>query len=371
MDGDCWQRKAQGSSNGEGSSMHHVISETESFKRRLQDRLETCNEAIIATAFFTKGAFDDLRDLVEAALDRKARITFLLGRYGYVTEPSAVQGLLRLGRQSGAHQRVLFDGDFYFHYKLALFKDQGRPVVIIGSSNVTPKGLSSSGEDNVEIVGEKGLYDRLKQDLGDRLENGVDAQSALAEYTALYKKYSRLRHAIDRANQTGARVLRTSRRRRVITPRLDSSTMTQMPYCNIIGFEPDRKIIQNAARVVSSADKSGPSFPNTWFKTTQQDWRRYKRGRPFLMADDKAKNLGVAICTKPDSVLDSTSRHAYIVFFRYMRGRKFHFKNRKSYERQRSQLRAGNKYVLGTAAIRAAEKVLNALARKRIVPVHG
>ena len=351
--------------------MHHVISETETFRRRFQDRLETCSEAIIATAFFTKDAFDDLKDLIEAALERKARITFLLGRSGYITEPSAVRGLLRLGRQSGAYQRVLFDSDFDFHYKLALFKDLGRPVVIIGSSNVTRKGLSSSGEDNVEIVGEKGLYDRLKRDLGDRLEIGVDARSALDEYTALYKKYSRLRRAIDKANQTGARLLRTSSRRRVITPRLDFSTMTQMPYCNITGFEDDRRVNRNATRVVSRAQKSGPSFPNTWFRTQQQDWRHYRRGCHFLMADDKSKNLGIATCTKSDSVLDSTSRHAYIVFFRYVRGRKFHFKNRKTYERQRSQLRAGNKYVLGVASIRTAEKVLNALARARNLAIRG
>jgi HKD family nuclease len=351
--------------------MHHVISETESFRRRLCDRLETCSEGIIATAFFTKGAFDDLRDLIESAIDRKARLTFLVGRYGYVTEPSAVQGLLRFAKRPGAHQRVLFDADFSFHYKLALFKDEGRPVVIIGSSNVTPKGLSSIGENNIEIVGEKGLYDRLKQDLEDRLENGVDAQTALAEYTVLYKRYSRLRRAIERANQTGARELRTSRRRRDMTPNLDFSSITQMPYCNITGIERDRKIIRNAARVVSTAQKSGPSFPNTWFRTTQQDWRLYKRGRPFLMADDKAKNLGVAICTERDSVLDSNSRHANIVFFRYMRGRKFHFKNRKSYERQRSHLRAGKKDVLGAAAVRSAVKVLNALARKRIALLRG
>jgi HKD family nuclease len=351
--------------------MHHVISETESFKRRLQDRLETCTEAIIATAFFTKGAFDDLRDLVERALDRKARITFLLGRYGYVTEPSAVKGLLHLARKPGTHQRVLFDGDFYFHYKLALFRDQGRPVVIIGSSNVTPKGLSSSGEDNVEIVGEQGLYGRLKQDLGDRLEHALDAESALAEYTVLYKKYSRLRKAIDRANQAGARTLDTSMRRRVVPRRLDLSTITQMPYCNITGFESDRKINENAKRVAKSEGKSGPSFPNVWVKTTKQDWRCYRDGMHFLVADDKARILGFAMCTKRDSVLDSNSRHAYIVFYRYVRGRKFYFSNRKTYEKQRSQLRAGNKNVLGAAAIRVAEKVINAIARRRVAAVHG
>jgi HKD family nuclease len=253
--------------------MHHVISETETFGRRLLDRIETCSEALIATAFFTKRAFDELKEPIKDALSRKANITFLLGRYGYVTDPEAVKGLLRLGRQPGARMRVLFDGDFYFHYKVALFRDEGRKVVILGSSNVTPKGLSSQGEDNVEIVGEKGLYGRLKQDLGDRQENSLDAGSALAEYTVLYKKYSHLRKAIGRANQTGARILRTSMRRRIITRRLDLSMMTQMPYCNITGFEPDRRINENAKRIATSAGKSGPSFPNVWLKTTKQDWR--------------------------------------------------------------------------------------------------
>ena len=77
--------------------MHHVISETESVARRLRDRLSTCTEGWIATAFFTYGAFDELRDAIEDALGRGATLTFLLGRYDYVTEPRAVKALLRLG----------------------------------------------------------------------------------------------------------------------------------------------------------------------------------------------------------------------------------------------------------------------------------
>jgi HKD family nuclease len=118
--------------------MHHVISDAESIRARLLDRLETCSDGVIATAFFTHGAFQELKDAIRAALNRGATLRFLIGRYDYVTDPNAVKELLRLGTQKNSQLQVRFDADFLFHYKLALFRDEGRYVVIVGSSNLTP-----------------------------------------------------------------------------------------------------------------------------------------------------------------------------------------------------------------------------------------
>jgi HKD family nuclease len=343
--------------------MHHVISETETFGRRLLDRIETCSEAFIATAFFTKGAFDELRDAVRDALRRKAAMTFLLGRYDYVTDPAAVTALLRLARLPSARLRVLFDGDFYFHYKLALFRDEGRQVVILGSSNVTPKGLSSKGEDNVEIFGEKALYDRLKKDLWDRAETAYDAEKELAEYSRLYRKYKRLRVARNRANRAGAR--RSRKPTRQSTPRLDLSAMRRLVYCNIDDTVDDDKITQNAEREVRRARKSGLSFPNIWFQGARRDQRLYKPRERFLIANDINRIIGIASCTKVAEVLDGNSRRTYIVFYRYERRRKFKINKEESYLKFRSHLRAGNKDVLGPAAIRTAQEVLKRLSRQQ------
>jgi HKD family nuclease len=339
--------------------MHHVISETETFRRRLQDRLETSSEVFIATAFFTKRAFDELKEPIKEAIGRSARITFLLGRFDYVTEPSAVQGLLRLARHSNARVRVLFDGDFYFHYKLALFRDEGRQVVVVGSSNVTPKGLSSKGEDNVEIIGEKALYDRLKKDLRDRLETAYEAEKELAEYSRLYRKYKKLRIARDRANRAGA--IRSRKPTRQGLPRLDLSAMQRLVYCNINDIVDDDKVARNAEREVQRARKSGLSFPNIWFQGTRGDQRLYKRGERFLIANDINRIIGIASCTKVAEVLDSNSRRAFIVFYRYERRRKFKIKKETSYLKCRGDLRAGSKEVFGPAAIQTVQQVLNKL----------
>ncbi len=332
------------------------------------DRLETCSDGIIATAFFTHAAFQELQDAIHAALNRGANLTFLIGRYDYVTDPKAVKALLRLGRLPNARLRVLFDADFLFHYKLALFRDEGRYVVLVGSSNITPKGLSSRGEDNVEIIGHKGLYDRLRRDLGGRLETALDAVDELAEYSRLYKKYRRLRAAIDRANDAAARKSggRQQRRRKEVP--LDLSKMTRITYCGIGGYINDKKINKGADREVARARKSGISLPNKWVKVPGAEFRLYREGEHFLVTEDNARIIGIGACTRKAEVLDSNSRRAFLVFYRYSRGKRFRFTTETSYLKQRNSLRAGSKTVLRQAAMRTIERVFSSLSRRKRPP---
>jgi HKD family nuclease len=205
--------------------MHHVISETETFGRRLVARLETCSRAIIATAFFTRSGLDDFKHTLKEAVKRRANITFLLGQFDYVTEPRAVATLLKLGKIPGARLRVLFDHEFEFHYKVALFRDEGHPVVILGSSNITGKGLSSRGEDNVEIVEEAFFANRLAQDLEGRVSIALEAEKHLPNYARLYDKYRQLRMARERANRAGNRKLSARTRRATPIRPLDFSSL--------------------------------------------------------------------------------------------------------------------------------------------------
>lgn len=341
--------------------MHHVISETESVARRLRDRLSTCTEGWIATAFFTYGAFDELRDAIEDALGRGAKLTFLLGRYDYVTEPRAVKALLRLGKRTGARLRAYFDDDFLFHYKLALFRDEGRPVVIIGSSNVTPKGLSSRGEVNVEIVNERPVYIRLRRDVAMRVQRAIEAERGLPEYERGYRRFRRLRAAMDRVNAKAAR--KPSGKRGPGPLKLDPAGNRQLVYCNTSGFEDDPKITQGTERLVAKTRKEGISLPNVWVRVPRAEYGLYERGRQFLSADDDHRIIGLACCMQKTEVLDSHSRRAYIVFYRYVRGRKHLFRNRSGYLKYRAAMRAGDKVKLGAAAMRTASRVLRRLQR--------
>lgn len=348
--------------------MHHLISEAESIRARLLDRLETCSDGIIATAFFTHAAFQELQDAIRAALNRGATLTFLIGRFDYVTDPKAVAALLRLGKLSNSRLRVLFDADFLFHYKVALFRDESRYVVIVGSSNITPKGLSSRGEDNVEIVGHKGLYDRLRRDLWGRIEAALDAGDELAEYSRLYKKYRRLRTAINRANDAAARKSGNRRRRRMKVAPLDLSTMSRITYCGISGYINDKKINKGADREVAKAKKSGIAVPNKWVKVPSSEFRLYSEGEHFLVTEDDRRIIGIAACTRKAEVLDSNSKRAFLVFYRYSRGRRFRFPTETTYLKQRNSLHAGNKTVLHHAAMRTIERVFSSLSRRNRPP---
>ncbi len=118
-------------------SVYHFIPEEETFETRLLNRLEACQEAWLATAFFTGGAFKALKPALLDALAAGAKVKFLLGRFDFVTEPKAVSDLLQLSKDHENQLAVYFDSDFGFHYKLALFKVKKKQIVIIGSSNLS------------------------------------------------------------------------------------------------------------------------------------------------------------------------------------------------------------------------------------------
>src|SRR5262249_12005068 len=135
------------------AAVYHFIPEEETIERRLQSRLARCQQCVLASAFFTLVAFHSLRSSLVQALKQGARVQFLLGRFDFVTEPRAVDALLRLTHEYPEQLHIYFDADFGFHYKLATFKSGSKEIVIIGSSNLTPKGMSTVGEANLEIAG--------------------------------------------------------------------------------------------------------------------------------------------------------------------------------------------------------------------------
>ena len=103
-------------------AIFHLISEEETFKKRLIERLGNSTYAILASAFFTYGAFAEIKSSLLDSLERGAKIDFLLGKFDFVTEPRAVRGLLKLSEKFPNQMKIHFDDDFSFHYKIALFK---------------------------------------------------------------------------------------------------------------------------------------------------------------------------------------------------------------------------------------------------------
>lgn len=178
--------------------MYHFIPEAETFERRLLVRLGSCRQSVLASAFFTMGAFQSIKQSLNEAMARGAQVTFLLGRLDFVTDPRAVDALQAISNKYKEQLHVYFDADFAFHYKLAIFACKHRNVVIIGSSNLTPKGLGTIGEANLEISGNPSVYSQASDLLRDRVARAIRAQDGIDDYRRRYRRAMKYRRARSR-----------------------------------------------------------------------------------------------------------------------------------------------------------------------------
>jgi len=298
--------------------IYHFIPEEETFAQRLNASLEDCKEAIIASAFFTFGAFQQIKPSLEAALVGGAKIKFLLGRFDFVTEPKAVKGLLSLATKYPNQLFIYFDSDFGFHYKLARFKNTKASVVFIGSSNLTPKGLQSIGEVNLELVNNTSVFKQTGKILNDRIQIALDAAKYLDEYQVKYnqaKKYRRQRHNWEKSGRrklTGKRLIK----RDYTEPIGDDFVL-----CWMGGYVKDKTLNVNIKKAHKRSVTEGNNFPNQWVHFERKsEIRNYSEEQIFAVLDDNAHCLGFAKCTKIIYVMSSKGSEQPILFYKYLRG---------------------------------------------------
>lgn len=298
--------------------IYHYIPEEETFAQRLNARLEDCKEAIIASAFFTLGAFQQIKPSLKTALADGARITFLLGRFDFVTEPKAVSGLLSLASKYPNQLSIYFDGDFGFHYKLARFKSAKARVVFIGSSNLTPKGLASAGEVNLEIVNNASVFRQTGKTLNDRIKVALDAGKYLDEYQFKYnqaKKYRGQRRKWEKSGQSKL----TGKRK--VKQNWTEPVGEEFELCWIDEEERDKVLRKNIQKTYVKERSSESFFPNQWVHMdVKSEARRYKEGLIFVVVDDVEYCIGFARCTKNIMVMGSQEKEEPVVFYKYLRG---------------------------------------------------
>lgn len=296
----------------------HYIPEEETFAQRLNARLEDCKEASIASAFFTFGAFQQFKPALETALVGGAKIKFLLGRFDFVTEPKAVKGLLSLALKYPDQLSVYFDGDFGFHYKLARFKNPKANVVFIGSSNLTPKGLASAGEVNLEIVNNAGVFKQTGKILNDRIQVALNAAEYLDEYQFKYnqaKKYRRQRRNWEKSGH-----IKLTGKHKVKQNWIEPAG-EEFELCWIDEEERDKVLKKNIQKTYEKKSSSEAFFPNQWVHMSiKSEARRYKEGMIFVVLDDVGHSFGFARCTKNIMAMGSNEKEEPIVFYKYLRG---------------------------------------------------
>jgi HKD family nuclease len=327
-------------------SIYHFISQEESVKRRLCMRLAKCKMARLASAFFTNGAFLSLEPSLKTALANGAVITFLLGRFDFVTEPKAVRGLLNLSNTYPDQLLVYFDADYKFHYKLAIFKADEKQTVIIGSSNLTPKGLQSIGEVNLEIVNNQSVYKQADDTLKQRLKTAVPASQSIDEYTKKYNRAKKLRKIKARWDKNGSKTWRSTSVKTPPQPPEGNSFI----FCWVREPEPDYVLRNNIDLARKTARQEDVSLPNQWVHLdSDAEYRLYKADLTFVLIDRFDNSLGFAHCIKKVKVLDEHEHLEPVIFYKYLYGWKAKYSSREELNRQIVRLRlnyAGTKIKL-------------------------
>lgn len=326
--------------------IYHFIPEEESLRIRLQQRLAVCNESILATAFFTYRAFSYIRDSLESSLELGAKHTFLLGRYEFITEPRAVEALLELSTRYPKKVNVFFDGEYYFHYKLAVFKCGNRKVVIIGSSNLTPNGLLSHGEVNLEVAGDANVYNQAKESVIRRLAFAELAEDGLAEYRKHY-------HAATKYRRQRQRWMRRGRKQWKSKPHKSSSSTTpcQMsyPFCWISELVDDKTLDQNVRDEHSIATNDGVAVPFQYINVVDKRFaKKIAEGSTLFVCDAMARTFGFAECKRNCNIMDGSEKPQPIIFYRFLRGWKSKKMTRAEFKKVSKKLGLTDRATLGS-----------------------
>jgi len=114
----------------------------------LKSIVPKASDVSIAVAFVTQAGLEGIiQPLTDAAA--RGRIRLLTGLYQKVTQPKALETLLRVQGQTLGRFSAKLSRDPLFHRKLYVARGKTNAVAIVGSSNLTHEGLRSGGELNV------------------------------------------------------------------------------------------------------------------------------------------------------------------------------------------------------------------------------
>lgn len=119
--------------------------------------VETATDIRVAVAFVSSDGLAQIMTSTITALDKGAYVEFLVGMEAGVTDPSAVRALFALSCETPQVSLLCFvprTPSVTYHPKMYLARNQQVATAIIGSSNLTWRGLSSNLEVNVVITDE-------------------------------------------------------------------------------------------------------------------------------------------------------------------------------------------------------------------------
>jgi len=119
----------------------------------LQRGFRKAKSTRIAVAFFGKKGYDVISGSLKSSLQRKRKITFIVGISSYhTTDWQALASLVKLKKRFKTLDARYYNNEG-FHPKIFAFKSNKESRVIVGSSNLTGAGLRKNVEANLLVIG--------------------------------------------------------------------------------------------------------------------------------------------------------------------------------------------------------------------------
>lgn len=116
----------------------------------IKEQCKTAKQISLLIAFVMEsGVKLIINDLKEAALNG-AEIQILVGDYLYITQPKALELLVK--ELPSAEIRMYLSGSKSFHPKAYLFRSETDQQIIVGSSNISKSALTDGVEWNLKVV---------------------------------------------------------------------------------------------------------------------------------------------------------------------------------------------------------------------------
>lgn len=109
----------------------------------------------IAVAFVSSDGLSQIMPSLQTALERRAYVEFLVGMDARATDPDAIKDLYALSRDANRFSLLCFVSQnisSIYHPKMYLARRYNNATAIIGSSNLTRRGLKTNIEANIAIT---------------------------------------------------------------------------------------------------------------------------------------------------------------------------------------------------------------------------
>src|SRR5574344_873872 len=180
-------------------------------KSSLIEELSRCDEFLFSVAFITEGGLTNLLLALKEAEKRNVKGKIITTDYMLFSEPRALSRIVsnfpNIKLKIYKVKNGMEDG---FHTKGYIFRKGNNYDIIVGSSNITDRALSTNKEWNVKSVSTKdGQYiDEVLTNFNDLWNKTVEAKDYLETYKKLYEENKKVLAKVENKETGNKEILK-------------------------------------------------------------------------------------------------------------------------------------------------------------------